>query len=914
MKDVKSLGKLKKQDPTLRFRYDEELEVFKYLRGNLARFSARDSKGVRSAATRFLKAHSDLFGRIGDGRLSVLQETQDPQGGWNVTLQQYHGDVPVYGGSVRFHVNKNGVLDTINNRLFPDLRGVPRTPTIDADRAIKAAQKATKCQQPPERPPILLVYRYKRKPRLVWEVRLNDTKTGERDAPAQWVVYVDAVTGKVLFYYDNVQTAGPVVGNGTGYYSGAGTLNAWFNDATYQLRDTTRTGAGGPEIITNDEDGASPSEDADDNWNDSTVSPRDQNQGAEVDAHRYAGNVADYFQTVHGRNSFDGAGANMISLVHVSTNFSNGYWDGVKVNLGDGSGVAATGDDYECSDDWLAHEFTHGYTQYTCGLQYLNESGALNEAFSDTFAAFITGDWLVFEDAWLKASAPAWRNMMDPTNGGQWDNSTEANAQASVFAGHQPSHYSVRYTGVWDSGGVHVNSGIINNLFYLLTVGGTHTVSSVTVTGIGQIAAEQMLFRCMTINLVGNPTATFLDFREAMLDACLDLFPTDLVKLSQVKNAFRAVGIGPDLYVRDNLADNGEEPYPGSYLYASPDIINRISPSASPTTDFADMTNDALWQNVEFGQANSIYIRVQNRGVANGDASINVYFSSASTFGTPASWIHIGTLTEIGIVPGSVRISGPLTFPAALIPAPGHYCMIAVVSDGLDPAPDHNLIASVSDYLNFVRNTNNIAYRNMDVVDMLPGLPGAVEFDVGALPRTREHFELEIDLGRFVPGAKVRVRGPRQALDGAIAHGLKLVGRNRNENVYEPLVGPQLARHQLFLKPIDAQFNRQFKGAFGFENLLVEKPFRLKVDYILPKPELMRQLDRRSLRAGYRLVARQIWNGEIVGAVGVVFRQAEEQRQRKNAKRKVAKRKSTGPKTANRKAGKRNTVKRTARK
>src|SRR4029453_2206217 len=102
----------------------------------------------------------------------------------------------------------------------------------------------------------------------------------------------------------------------------------------------------------------------------------------------------------------------------------------------DGSG-ASPGDDYECSDDWLAHEWTHAYTQHTCNLTHNSESGALNEAFSDIFAAFITGDWLVFEDAWLKASAPAWRNMIDPTNGGQWNTPPPEN---NTLAGHPPAH------------------------------------------------------------------------------------------------------------------------------------------------------------------------------------------------------------------------------------------------------------------------------------------------------------------------------------------------------------------------------------------------------------------------------------------------------------------------------------------
>jgi hypothetical protein len=451
---------------------------------------------------------------------------------------------------------------------------------------------------------------------------------------------------------------------------------------------------------------------------------------------------------------------------------------------------------------------------------------------------------------------------MDPTNGGLWD---VTNPYNSVIAGHQPSHYSVRYIGSWDNGGVHVNSGIINNLFYLLTVGGTHTVSGITVTGIGQSAAEQMLFRCMTVNLVGNPSADFLDFREAMLDACLDLFPTDLVKLSQVKNAFNAVGIGPDIYVRDNVADTGAEPYAGSYLYASPDIINRIAPSADPTVDFADMTNDSLWENVEYGQDNYIYIRLQNRGAVNGDATINVYFSSASTFGTPASWLHIGTLTETGITPGTVRISGPLTFPLGIIPSPGHYCMIAVVSDVLDPAPNHTLITSVTDYLNFVRNTNNIAYRNMNVVDYIPGTPGVAEASIRTLPNLRERFNIEIDVNRFVPGAKIKVRGAAHALNGAIPRGLKLIARKGDENIYELLVGPERRKHYEF-QGLAGHANNIIPG---FANVLVEKDFKLAVDYLLPDKKEYEKIVRYEPEQGYVLAIRQIWKGEVIGAVAV---------------------------------------------
>jgi hypothetical protein len=218
--------------------------------------------------------------------------------------------------------------------------------------------------------------------------------------------------------------------------------------------------------------------------------------------------------------------------------------------------------------------------------------------------------------------------------------------------------------------------------------------------------------------------------------------------------------------------------------------------------------------------------------------------------------------------------------------------MIAVVSDALDPAPDHTLIASVSDYLFFVRNTNNISYRNMDVVDLMAGTPGTMQAYVRGFARQRERFDLRIDLGRFVPGAKVRVRGPARVLDGAVLRGLKLAGRAKDENIYEVLAGRELIKRHAFVAA-----PKEPPGAFpyGFDNVLVEKDFQLAVDYSLPKEEALREFDRRALRNGYALAVRQIWKGEAVGAAGVYLRPAKPQPQRdKQAPKKRSKRRVNG--------------------
>ncbi len=868
-KEKNGLDELLRRDPLLRYRYDPDLGVVRNLRGSLASLKKKSAAELQRAGTEFLKKHSSLFGTIDLDRTETLQKSEDPLGGTSLTLQQYHGPYRVSGGTVRFHTDQKGVLDSISNRLYPDLKKLPLEPKLKEEMAVEKARTCTEGESELGSKPELMVDRHEGAAHLEWEVRLNQRRpvgeshswlAGQHGAPPEWVVRIDAMDGKVLSCYDNLQTIA-VVGNGTGQWSGVGTINAWQTPTSFQLRDTTRS-PGGPEILTDDEDGASPSEDADNNWQDIVAAPRDQNQGAEVDTHRYIGQAIDYFQVHHGRNSIDDAGMNVEAIVHYGTDHDNAYWSPFlqKIRVGDGSGIAP-GFDYLCTNDILGHEFTHGVTEHTCGLVYQNESGALNEAFSDTFAAYITADWLIGENCWLNGPpATALRNMQDPTNGGNWD---PTDPITSVLAGHQPSHYSVRYTGPLDNGGVHINSGIINNLIYLLTVGGTHAVSGITVTGIGQSPTERLLYYCMTNTLLGQPNASFLDFREAMLDAWMDLFPTDLLMLTQIKNAFNAVGIGPDIYVRDNLLDSGAEPYAGAYLWASPDIINRQSVSPDPDVEFADFGDGSLWENVEFGQANWVYVRLQNRGAENGDAVINVYFTPASTFATPASWIHVGTLNETGIAPGALAIAGPLEFQQSLIPGPGHYCMIAVVTDALDPAPNHNLIGSTSDFLHFVRNTNNIAYRNMDVVDLMPAMPGVLEAVVRGFPGVRERFDLRVDLKNFVPGAKIRVRGPALDLDKAIPRGFRLVAREKEENVYELLEGRRLAQDRAALLAKESRV--------GFDNLLAERDFRIVVEYRLPDKPIMRTMT--VPKEGFTLMIRQLWNDETVGAVGVQLRE-----------------------------------------
>ena len=103
------------------------------------------------------------------------------------------------------------------------------------------------------------------------------------------------------------------------------------------------------------------------------------------EAYDSAGQVLDMFADQFGRRSVDGNGATLLITVHYGVDYDNAFWDGAQLVFGDGDGVIF--DRFTKPPDVMAHEFTHGVTQFTAGLVYQDQSGALNESVSDVFAA-----------------------------------------------------------------------------------------------------------------------------------------------------------------------------------------------------------------------------------------------------------------------------------------------------------------------------------------------------------------------------------------------------------------------------------------------------------------------------------------------------------------------------------------------
>ncbi|MDQ3821796.1 MAG: M4 family metallopeptidase [Actinomycetota bacterium] len=289
--------------------------------------------------------------------------------------------------------------------------------------------------------------------------------------------------------------------------------------------------------------------DADNHWTTVTSNRQSPGQPALTDAQYYANASDDYFQARPGFN-WTSCYTRMQSVAHYNKNYNNAFWNGTYTVYGDGDGIEFR--EFSGSFDVVAHEHAHGITDCTSDLVYQNESGALNESFSDVLgnsAEFwaasagrdpaVTPDWLVGEDIDVRSPADVFkgfRNMGDPRED------------------DDPDHYSERYTGTDDNGGVHSNSAIPNHAYYLLVNGGknagcdavgsnghSHTADcGVTVTAIGLAQAEQIFFRGFT-GLPAN--ATMCQARKATEAQARTLYGTGSQQEISTNAAWNAVGV-----------------------------------------------------------------------------------------------------------------------------------------------------------------------------------------------------------------------------------------------------------------------------------------------------------------------------------------------------------------------------------
>lgn len=232
-----------------------------------------------------------------------------------------------------------------------------------------------------------------------------------------------------------------------------------------------------------------------------------------------------------------------------------------------------------------------------------------------------------------------------------------------------------------------------------------------------------------------------------------------------------------DLFMRDNLNDNGAEPSPGGGLSLSPDINHFRSELLDPQVTLLGagaMANGTLFEMIEIGQPNYIYVRVRNRGYSASDATVDLYWTRPSTLPTPASWNPLGSIAVPIVAPDAVACGGPLVWSEG-IPERGHYCFVGLLRNAQDPAPDLTSVTNSSSFYDLIRLNNNVVWKNFDVDNLFAGGYARIEFQIQGWPRRTIKGDLEIDLTALPEGYSAEFRLVKRLLKGVTLEGLRKV-------------------------------------------------------------------------------------------------------------------------------------------
>lgn len=523
-----------------------------------------DRSSIRSSARDVLrKVLVEEFGGVGNEAMVVKKVTTDKAGGVHVRFtQEIHG-MPLEGASMVLHAKADGTV-TKTNGDFVTVDDLPIAPVIDPDVAIARALKSTHIQNEVLKE-IALTYVLgsDRKAYLAWRgtVDYKDGNDPQRDE-----VFADAVTGKLVARHPRYHYA----------------LAMETKDCERQ----TTAGCGDDKIVSTLDD---------------TISTGDL---AVDSAHNYAVATYNYYLNNHKRDSIDdpdpllGEGPSMTlkSRAHYDRRYNNAYWDGQQMTYGDGDGRTFVPLSQDA--DVVAHELTHGVTEHSSNMVYANESGALNEAWSDIFGSMVdrqegaTGAdiWLVGEDIYTpRIAGDALRNMANPTENGDYD------------------WYPSRYIGTEDQGGVHSNSGIANLAFVLLVDGGVHprggtdtgagVIPSTPVPGIGHESAADIFYAANVGCLTEG--ASFAEARSCTMDAALTTSDSVAVGL-----AWDAVGVdanttapeappdpGPTKPLEDGVTLGGQDSPDSRYQTYTLDVLSGtpVTCTTSASTGDADL-------------------------------------------------------------------------------------------------------------------------------------------------------------------------------------------------------------------------------------------------------------------------------------------------------------------------------------
>lgn len=293
-----------------------------------------------------------------------------------------------------------------------------------------------------------------------------------------------------------------------------------------------------------------------------------------------------YWLNARGRASYDNANGDLDGYINAVFDGSDAagcqaYTDNASMSFSGGRMKVGLGSSGTLANSWstldiIGHEYAHAVTGSSAGLVYQDESGALNESFSDIFGEAVenyvlgSNDWLMGDER----TSGAIRSMSNPNAFGDPDT-------------YQGTNW---FFGAGDNGGVHTNSGVQNFWFFLLVNGGVGTNDNgdaYSVSGIGLAAASAIAARNLTFYLTANDG--YAEARTNAIQAAIDLYGACSNEVKQTTNAWYAVGVGNPAFdvvgvVSSNYNGRDVSCFNACDGAASANVINGFSPIYSWST------------------------------------------------------------------------------------------------------------------------------------------------------------------------------------------------------------------------------------------------------------------------------------------------------------------------------------------
>jgi Zn-dependent metalloprotease len=458
-----------------------------------------DSASPAEQAYAFLESFRDLYGLASPReQLHVVREAGEGDDRSVFFGQSAHG-VPVEDAQLAVHILGGSVVAT--NGAYLPLQPKATKPVLSAEEATavvrRSAGRSDEAVEPAELTYFNASLTMNEAEREAWGLDEATHLAWRVELPTRSSV-VDAQTGRELLGSDPVDEAATDLSIssdsnvGPGWYCSWPGATEWFDE--HGLRP-----------------GAMP-------------------DGEGFAARDAVNDTYDYFRSTFGRRSFDGADA----LIRVT----------LDVPLSVFKGQENAGYNHQCHDfyftdglalkDVVAHEFTHAITHYTANLRGTNQQGALNEHYSDFFAAMIDPNWTIGEGS----ASGSQRDMSNPPR----------------FS--QPDNMGSFVTTTDDDGGVHVNDGIPNKVAFLITAGGSFRTFQIT--GLGHTKAERLYYKVLTQRLTWSSdfaaqrNATVLQAAQWAATGTNGFTAADACN---VRNAFAAAGLGEGDRDCDGIGD-----------------------------------------------------------------------------------------------------------------------------------------------------------------------------------------------------------------------------------------------------------------------------------------------------------------------------------------------------------------------